>query len=486
MKQKSLIKNVIYNFLYTGLNLFFPLITSPYISRILGAENLGKVNFATSIINWFILFASLGVSSYGVREIAKNRDDMVETSKIFSELLIINAVLSVIVTIIYVYCIFSVPTFSSERPLHLIMTISIILNMLSIDWFYQGIEEYRYITIRSGVIKVISLIFIFLFVLNSNDYIVYGLISVLAAGLGGVLNFFYSRNFVTISFKDINPLRHIKDLKIFFVHTLVVNLYTSLDQPLLGFLDVPTSVAFINRSKAVTGMAISVSTAISNATYSRASYYMNNDKTKFTSLVKVVPNYILWITVPMTFGIMYLAPQIMFILGGEEFVQASLLLQIVAPTIIFGPLSTYLQNQILLPTGNEKIGLHVAVLSVIASLGLNLSLIPKIGVIGAGIATVTAEFVAVTVRYLFIVKSLRIELKLIGLTLFKFLVAGIVMLLSLMFVAIFISNTYIFVLIAFIVGVVVYISVLFLLKESTTFFILNLLKGYLNNFKKKY
>src|SRR5699024_2873637 len=138
--------------------------------------------------------------------IAKNRDDNKKISKIFSELLCINGVLSLIVTVFYVVTIINVGTLRNELSLHLVMTISIIFNMLSLDWLYQGIEEYKYITIRSAIIKVISLISIFIFISNTNDYVIYGLISVLATGLGGVLNFMYSKNFVKFSFRDINPL----------------------------------------------------------------------------------------------------------------------------------------------------------------------------------------------------------------------------------------------------------------------------------------
>ncbi|OMC63051.1 flippase, partial [Paenibacillus odorifer] len=183
MQKKSLVRNFIYNLIYTGLNLLFPLITAPYVSRVLGATNLGKVNFASTVVNWFVLFAAFGVTTYGVREVAKIKKKGKDLDKLFSEIFIINGVLSIIVTIIYLYVIFNVKEFNSEFSLFLIMSLSIILNMFSIDWFYQGIEEYRYITIRSTVFKVISLICIFLFVKEEGHYVIFGLISILSTSL---------------------------------------------------------------------------------------------------------------------------------------------------------------------------------------------------------------------------------------------------------------------------------------------------------------
>lgn len=477
MKQKSLIKNVIYNFLYTGLNFLFPLITSPYVSRTLGVENIGKVNFSTSIVNWFILFASFGVTSYGVREISKNRDNSKNMSKVFSELIVINGLLSAITTIIYVFSVLSVPTLQSEGTLHLVMTISIALNMLSIDWLYQGIEEYSYITIRSFIIKLISLIAIFMLINSENDYVLYGLISVLATGFGGILNFIYSRRYVKFTLKDLNLKRHLSNLKVFFVHSLVVSLYTNLDQPLLGFLIGPAPVAYMNRSKVVTNMAISASTAISNATYARASYYINEDRNKFNTLLSVVPNYITWITVPMVIGIIILAPSIMYILGGEEFLPASLVLQLISPTIMLAPMSAYLQNQVLLPTGNERVGLKIAVISSIVSLVLNSILIPTIGVIGSAIANLIAEVLAVVIRYVVIVKFIKIDLNLFNINTFKILVSSLTMLLFILNINNIIGNIYYNSLVVIASGFIVYILFLFILKEKTTLDILKLLRS---------
>ena len=484
MKQKSLIINVVYNFIYTSLNLLYPLITAPYVSRTLGASNLGKVNFASAIVNWFILFAIFGTATYGMREIAKIRDDKKKISKVFSEIFIINVIMSLIATITYIIFILNVNEIKLELPLFLIMSLSIILNMLSIDWFFQGIEEYRYITIRNAIIKAVSLIFIFLFVQERQHYIIYGLISVLGTSLNGVLNFLYSRKFVRLTISGIKPLRHFKKLKIFFLHTLIVNIYTNFDQVLLGFLTDTKSVAFLNRSKVIINVSISLASAISNATLSRSSYYNQNDNIKFKKLIEIVPNFILWVTIPITIGGIILAPNIMYILGGNEFLSASVLLQIMSVTIILIPLSTYLQNQIIIAAGHEKIGLYCSIISSLLSLTLNILAIPFLGVIGAGIVQVISEISSVGTRYYITKYRLRYkEIKIINKSSLSYLIAslfmgGTVLLLNEMIRGYFVSF-----IICLFLGAFVYLVFLIIIREKYTLFIIKQIMKKLKFFK---
>ncbi|MFL2060974.1 flippase [Marinilactibacillus psychrotolerans] len=467
MKQKSLIKNIFYNFIYTGINLLYPLITAPYISRILGASNLGEVNLATTIVNWFILFAVFGTTTYGVREVAKIRDNRQQLNKLFSEIIIINGILSFIVTAIFYITIFNIDKLNSEYLLYMILSISIILNIFSIDWFFQAIEEYKYITIRNALIKIFSLVCIFLFVQEEEHYIIYGLISVIATSLNGVLNFIYSKKYVKLQFKNINPMRHIKSLSVFFMHTFVVNIYTNADQVLLGFLIDTKSVAFMNRTKMITSLAISLSTAITNVTLPRASYYIKNDIKKFKQLLNVVSNYILWITVPISLGCICLASNIMYILGGKEFLDATFLLQIMSLTIIFAPLSTYLQYQVLVAAGKEKLGLYCAIITSILSLILNIILIPSIGFIGTGITQTLSQILAVLLRYYIAKGKLDYkEISFINKSTISYLSAALLMCGIVIYIKLLISNLFISFVVGLIVGALVYFITLVLLKEK--------------------
>lgn len=469
MKQKSLTKNALYNFLYTGLNLFFPLITSPYVSRVLGAENLGKFQFANSIVQWFLLFAVFGTTQYGVREVAKNRDDSGLLNRKFSEIVILNSLFSLIATVVYFFMIFNVRQFNSEIILYFVMSLSIVLNMFNIDWFYQGIEEYRYITIRSTIFKVISLVSIFLFIHSENHYIIYALITVLSTSLSGILNYIYSRNFVKLTFTNIHPFKHIKSLSIFFSSTLIVNSYSNLDKTLLGFMVNSSAVAYMAKGTTITNMGVSIAKSITNVTLPRASFYLKNDKASFDRLMLSVPKFILWITLPLTAGIIVLSTNIMFILGGNEFIEASNLIKIVAPIIIFASLSTYLQTQIILPTGNEKIGLYCAILSSVVSIILNILLIPFLSYIGSGIAVLMAEFTAVTSRYFVVKQKLGYkEFNFVSRSSILYLIASVVMIVVVYIIDYILSNPIYGFFVGATSGALVYIFILIIFKESIT------------------
>jgi O-antigen/teichoic acid export membrane protein len=477
MKQKSLIKNTLYNFFYTGMNLMFPIITAPYISRVLGAKNLGKVNFATNIINWFILFAVFGTTAYGIREVAKARDNQNKLNSIFSEIFLINTICSVIVSFIYIIVVFKVDRFHKELPLYLIMALSIILNMLSIDWFYQGIEEYKYITIRSSIFKIISLVAIFLFIKEENNYIYYGLISVLSGGVSGILNFIHSRKFVKLKTKDLNLIKHIKPLSLFFFYAFLVNIYTNFDQTLLGLLTSDKYVAFMARSKSIIGISVAVTQSITNATLPRISYYQKNDEKLYLRLIRTVPKYVMWITIPSFVGMFILSENIMYLLGGSEFLEASNLLRIVSINIIFIPLVTFMQYQVMIPSGLEKKALNSAILTSVLSVFLNFLLIPLFGFIGAGIAKVVSEAIAFYSKYFMARKLLKSrDIKFVSTSLLKYFIASIIMGVMLIIIKIIFEDFIIQTILSVIIGFITYISMLIILRDRLT--LLNLKRIY--------
>lgn len=483
MKSKSMIKNAVFNFLYTGMNLLFPLISAPYVSKVLGAANLGKVNLANSFVNWFIIFAVFGTTSYGVREVAKIREDRDKLNILFSEIIIINGIFSLITAVVYFIVIFNVDMLRNEIVLYSIMSLSIILNIFSIDWFYQGIEEYSYITTRSGFFKLLSLVSIFVFIKKTDHYMFFGLISVLSISLSGVLNYFYSKKYVNVQFQNIHPFKHVKKLRVFFIHTLIISLYTNLDQTLLGFLVNTKSVAFMSRGKQITSMAIAISTSISNVTLPRASYYIANNKPKFVRLLSVIPKYILWFSIPITVGCILLSPNIMYILGGNEFLEASELLQIMSLIIIFAPLSSFLQNQVLIPTGNEKLGVLCALITSLISILLNLYLIPKYSYIGAAVTLVISEISAVVIRVYIIGRNLRYtKIRFINKSILSYLISSAFMALIVILISRVVDNlTYSFIISSF-SGFLVYVLTLIMMKEETTMYLLNKFK---NNKKYK-
>src|SRR5699024_10268303 len=187
--KKSLKINFMMNMLLTISSLIFPLITFPYVSRILSPEGIGKVSFATSLINYFSMFAQLGIPTYGIRICAQVRDNREKLSRVVQELLSINIITSLISYIGLFIAVFTVPKLQNDKSLYFIMSVTIILSSIGMEWLYKALEEYTYITVRSVVFKFIALLAMFLLIHKQTDYILYGGISILAASASNVLNF---------------------------------------------------------------------------------------------------------------------------------------------------------------------------------------------------------------------------------------------------------------------------------------------------------
>lgn len=465
-KQKSLTKNVVWNFLYTGTNILFPLIITPYITRVLGASNLGEVDFAKSFVQWFVLLATFGVQSYGVRSISNVRDDSKKVNQVFTELFLINTIFSVIALIIYLILIYNSNIFYNRLSLFVVMSFSIVLNIVNIDWFYMGLEEYNYITNRNFFIKIISLVLIFLFVKTPIDYILYALITVLGIGLSGVLNLIHSRKYVRFKTSNLNFKPHLKPLGTFFSISLVINLYTNLDKTLLGFFSTTMSVAYLTRVKSVLDIGKTISNSITSVVMPRATYYLTKDFNSYKKLLNVTIKYILILGLPLTFGTTILSSEIMFILGGVQFVGSSSLLAMVSITILLSSLSAFLQQQVLVPSGNERLGLFAALISSIISIITNLTLIPLFDYTGAGIALILAESTAVLSRYIFTRKIGYTFIQIIDKSFLKYFFASLMMILPIFFIKFYISSVLLKFVLSTSVGAVTYFLALLILKED--------------------
>lgn len=220
-RTKSLQFNFLMNSILTLSSIIFPLITFPYVSRILLPEGVGKVSLATSVVSYFSLIAQLGIPTYGIRVCAKVRDNKEELVSCTQELLIINIIMSVISYIGYFSMVFLIDKLANEKCLYIVMSTTILLNSIGIEWLYKGLEQYTYITIRSIAFKILALIALFLFVHQRSDYVLYGAISVLAASLSNVLNFINARKYIfQRSYRKLQFRRHLNAILIFFCNVM--------------------------------------------------------------------------------------------------------------------------------------------------------------------------------------------------------------------------------------------------------------------------
>ena len=243
MAEKSLKKNALYSIIKEFMNLAFPVITFPYASRILLPEGIGKVNFANSIVSYFIMIAGLGIGTYAIREAAKVRNDKTQLTKFSKEILSINLIATAIAYILFFIAFIFIPKLNPYRTMLLICSTKILFTTLGMDWFFAAIEDFKYITLRSVFFQTISLVFLFIFVRTKNDILWYTAFGIISSVGSNICNLFYCTKFIDLRQKlKLELKKHLKPIFTFFGMTLATSIYTMLDTTMLGFLSTNTPV----------------------------------------------------------------------------------------------------------------------------------------------------------------------------------------------------------------------------------------------------
>ena len=411
-KIRSVKYNFIMNFILTSSQFIFPLITFPYVSRVLLAAGNGKISFAASVANYFMMVASLGVPTYGVRACAQVRDDKKKLSKTVQEIFTINFIMTVLVSITYFICIFTVPKFQAEQGLFLINGLSIVLNLFGMNWVYQALEQYDYITFRSLFFKIVSIVLMFLLVHEQGDYIKYAAITVLAGVGSNILNFIRLHRFIEFRWEEnYNLKRHLKPILILFAQSLAVSIYTNLDTVMLGFLKTDQDVGYYNAAVKIKSILLSLVTSLGNVLLPRMSYYAKqNLKKEFSETMLKALNFTVLLSVPLVIYFGIFSKEAIAFLAGDGYIGAVMAMQIITVAVIPNGLTGVLGVQVLTALEKEKYVLYSVIVGAAVDFILNLSFIPQYGAAGAALATMIAEFLVLLVQ-LFVTKNLLRELR---------------------------------------------------------------------------
>lgn len=403
-KSTSIKLNFIMSALLTMSSFIFPLITFPYVSRILLPEGTGKVSFATSVVSYFALFAQLGIPTYGIRACAQVRDDKIKLTRTVHELLIINLIMSAIAYLAFFVALYNVPRLSQDKTLFLIASSSILFNAIGMEWLYKALEQYTYITIRSVAFKFIALIAMFLLVHQKSDYIVYGGISTVAAFASNIFNFIHARHYVSARpVGHYNLKRHMKAIFVFFAMSCAVTIYTNLDTVMLGFMATDADVGCYSAAVKIKSVLLGVVSSLGNVLLPRASYYVENQMMDdFYRITKKAINFVFLLSLPLMLYFMLFAKEGIFFLSGNAYADAIVPMQIIMPTIVLIGLTGIMGIQMLVPLGKEKIVLYSEIAGAITDLVLNAILIPRIASAGAAIGTLVAELVVWIVQFVFL------------------------------------------------------------------------------------
>lgn len=387
----------------------FPLITFPYVSRILLPEGTGKVSFATSIISYFAMFAQLGIPTYGIRACAKVRDDKEKLSKTAQEIFIINIVMSILVYIVFFIVICNVPKLKDEKPLLIIVSATIFFNAIGMEWLYKALEQYTYITIRSVIFKFIALIAMFLLIHQKSDYIIYGAISIFASSASNIFNFVNVHKYISLRpVGDYNFKQHLKAVSVFFAMSCATTVYTHLDTVMLGFMKTNADVGYYNAAVKIKTILVSIVTSLGTVLLPRASYYVEHGlKEEFYRITKKAINFVFLVATPLMLYFMFFAKEGIFFLSGNNYGGAIVPMQIIMPTLFFIGLTNIMGMQILVPLGKENIVLYSEIVGAIVDLAINYILIPKYASAGAAIGTLVAEIAVWIVQYTYLRKQIK-------------------------------------------------------------------------------
>lgn len=404
----SLKLNAIMNTILTLSTFVFAILTFPYASRILLPDGTGKVSFAKSVVSYFLLFAQLGIPTYGVRECARVRDNRKEMSRVTKELFFLNLISTAIVYTVFLIAVFTIPRFHEELALFLVTSVAIILNCFSLNWMFQAIEKYTYITIRSLVFLFIALIAMFLMVKRKEDYVIYAGVIAFGSYASSIVNFIYSNKYIDWFTKcKIDIKRHIKGAMIFFAMASASTIYTHLDAVMLGMMKTNTDVGYYDAAVKIKSILVTVVTSLGVVLLPRASYYINNNRIEdFKKIVNKSLDFIVMVSLPLMAYFIIFADNGIYFLSGSAYKGAIIPMRIIMPTILFIGMSNVTGIQALIPLGKEKSVLLSEIIGAVIDFIINLILIPRYAAAGAAIGTLVAELVVWAIQYSILKKEM--------------------------------------------------------------------------------
>ena len=488
-KADSILKNQIFNFSMQILNILFPLIAIPYTTRLFGPEVLGEVNYANSIVQYFVMLAAAGIPVYATREIARNRDDNNALRKTFKEITILQVIFTIISLIVYTLLILSVENLRSNIYLYLLLGIQIFSNAFDFIWFIQGIEKYRYAAIATFISKFINVVLIFALLRSREDYNIYafiiGITTFINVFIRMMVSFNLLKNFKSTDKVEINHKNlkvHVYAILVFFLSDVAAKVYTAMDQTMLGILDSKESGGYYSMSIRLVKVLLTFVTSLAVVMIPRISNSIRNNRTdEVKRYIGMSTNLVYLISIPAIFGIVAIGEEVITIYLGEEFLQSIGIFKIVSLNLIIVGLSNVFGMQAMIPYGKEKKFTIILSLAAVVNFIVNLILIPQLSYFGATYATILAELL-VTVWMYFEVRKLVGDIPEVF-NVWKMLVPSVIFYLVIRFgVKSFVSSSISIILLSIPLAGIIYGLGLILLKEKLT---MNLLDKILNKLNKR-
>lgn len=404
----SLKKNIFYSGLLTTANYIFPLITYPYVSRVLGVSNIGLCNFVDSIINYFLLISSLGIGVVGIREIAKNKSDKVGLQETFSKLFTINTISTTIALLVLIIAMHAIPRLEENYELMWVGVLKLLFNYLLVEWFFKGLEDFKYVTNRTIIVRILYVASVFVFIKKPDDVVVYYLLTSATIIINAIINVIYARKYVKFKFCFHSLKGYAKSLCILGVYNVLTSLYTTFNVAYLGFVSTDIEVGYYTTSTKIHSLILMAFTAVTGVLMPRmASILAQRKYDEYEKLIKKSLLILFIFSVPCVILIEFMAPFIINVIAGPGYEGAILPLRIIAPLMLIIGIEQILITQSLMPMGKDKPVLINSILGASVGVLANIILVPYLASIGSAIVWVISEIVVMISAFFFFTREWR-------------------------------------------------------------------------------
>lgn len=502
MAKKSITRNYIYNMVYQVLILILPLITTPYLSRVLGAEGVGIYSYTYAIVTYFILFGSLGIALYGQREIAYSQENPEKRKKIFIEIVIFRFITIAIATIFYYFLFVN----GKEYQLYYkILILELIAATFDISWFFQGLEEFKKTVTRNVLVRICSVTLVFVLVKTKEDLAKFTLIYSLADLLGNLSLWLYLPKYLKgIKITNINIKQHLPHIVLLFIPQIANQVYKILDTTMIGWLvKDKAETGYYEQGHKVIRLLLTIVNSLGVVMIPRmANAFANNDRKQINDYMRMSFNFTFFLSFPIMFGIVSISEAFVPVFFGEGYEKVTYLIYLLSPMVLLMGIANVIGTQYLLPTKRQKEYTSSVTIGIIVNFILNYILITLYQSIGAAIATVASQLVVDCLQYRHIKND--IKLSTFGKLCYKYLLSAVIMFLiclgvkltlntNLITSAIYnfaenisLNKKYLFNVISIIsqmaFGAITYIVMLIILKDQYIYTFINKIK---NKFLKK-
>ncbi len=387
----KVVKNYIYNLSYQILVLIIPLITTPYVSRVLGAKGVGTFSYTNSIVQYFILFGCVGLNLYGQREVAYVEHEKAKRDKVFWELVILRIITVSISLLVYLFSLASNGTYSF---IFLIMSLDVLASMVDISWFFQGIEDFKKIVVRNFIVKITGVVLIFLFVKSSSDLYLYVICQSATLLLGNLSMWAYIPKLVgKVEVRKLNIKKHVRPTLVLFLPQIATSVYTVLDKTMIGLLTgIEEEVAYYEQGQKIVKIAMALVTSLGTVMMPRiANLFKQNQLDQVREHLLKSFRFVFFLSFPMMFGLMAISCNLVPWFFGSGYDKVIPNMMVISPILVIIALSNIMGTQYLLPIGRQKEYTLSVIVGCFVNFSVNLLLIPRFLSIGAAIATVIAE-----------------------------------------------------------------------------------------------